>query len=352
MGKTSPNVRPPPPTCLSPPCLGLTPMTTQDVDKKSLFFRKLEGPDRWEAWVWTAVGLVVSAAILWGISYLKFGELSVYTYGVGIPLTAMMAVPIILWGMIKSMLNPPIFRPSRSIGFLAVMITALAANTPLGPAPVSTTQWRSTHTYTLPFEGPWYTLAGGETLAQNYLATSPAMRFGYAFTKLGPSGTRLLTPTADPYDLASYACFGQPVLSPVDAKVGAIFGAEKDHVPGKAGQENLLGNHIILEVGPQEHLILAYLKHGSILVKPGDTVASGQPLAACGNSGASVYPHLQLYALKDGKKLVLSEGLPLEFTNFEILRPSPKERVPKGVPRGSGAQDDLVGGQTVQSFAF
>ena len=309
----------------------------------SLFFRKIE-KDTWEAWTWTAVGLLATAAVVWIVAFLKLGYISVLCWGVGIPLTAFMAVPIILWGLVKTMLNPPIFRPSRSIGFVSVLLVAYMANYPQFRAPVSTEGWQSDHTYSLPFEGAWYTIAGGDSLDTNYMGTAPAMRFGYVFTKLTEDGKRF---DGDPLELKSYPCYGAPVVAPVDGEVVSVKTGFKDNVPGKSSTENMLGNYIVLRVDKQEDLILTSLKNDSITVKEGDKIKRGQKVGECGNSGSATNPELRLYLVKDSKQLVITEGLPLEFSNYEVVG---DDRIVRGVPTGSGNPEDLKSGQTVRAF--
>jgi hypothetical protein len=309
----------------------------------SLFFRKID-KDIWEAWTWTSVGLLATAAVVWLTAFLKLGYVSVLCWGVGIPLTAFMAVPIILWGLVKTMLNPPIFRPSRSIGFVSVLLVAYMANYPQFRAPVSTEAWQSDHTYSLPFEDAWYTVAGGDSLDTNYMGTAPAMRFGYVFTKLTEDGKRF---HGDPLELPNYPCYGAPVLAPVAGEVMAVNTAQRDNVPGKPSTENMLGNYLVLRVDKQEDLILTSLKKDSITVKEGDRVERGQKVGECGNSGSATEPELRLYLVKDSKQLVITEGLPLEFSNYEVIG---DDRIVRGVPTGSGNPDDLKSGQTVRAF--
>lgn len=322
---------------------------SEDVDdakKTSIFFQKLE-KDIWEAWVWTGLGLAASALIIWIVAYLRLGYTSVYAYGVGIPLTSMLAVPIILWGLVKTMLNPPIMRMSRSIGFIALFSTAWIANSPLFTAPVSTLDWRSSHTYRLPFDGSWYTLSGGPERDTSYTVTAPALRFAYTFTRLTAEGA---THSGDPLELASYPCYGSPILAPVAAEVVSTYTNQKDNVPHKPSQENMLGNHIVLKVDEQEFVILTFLKKDSILVEPGARVTPGQPIAQCGASGGAPLPMLQIYAVKDGEKLVLTEGLPIPFHHYEVGAEGARERVVSGTPLGSGDLENLTRGQTVTPF--
>jgi hypothetical protein len=322
--------------------------TSEDAAARtSIFFAKLD-KDIWEAWTWAAVGLASTAAIIWIVAYMKLGYYSVYAYGVGIPLTSLFAVPIILWGLIKTMINPPIMRMSRSVGFVALFATAWLANSPLFSAPVSTVDWVSEHSYQLPFEGDWYTYAGGPERDNNYLVTAPAMRFAYTFTRLTEEGEPF---SGDEKLLENYPCYGAPVLAPAAASVVSVYNTQKDNVPGQPSQENMLGNHIVLKVDHEEYFIATFLKKGSIPVAVGDKVAAGDRIGACGNSGGSAQPHLQVYLVKDGEKLILTEGLPMPFVNYEVFGPNIKtERVVSGIPLGSGDPQDTTSGQHVRPF--
>lgn len=322
-------------------------------DKKPLiFFAKLD-KDIWEAWVWTAVGLTACAIIIWIVAFLRLGYVSVYAYGVGIPLTMLMTVPIVLWGLFKTMINPPIMRVSRSVGFASLFLVAWAGRQPELAAPVSTEDFVSEHRYSLPFSGEWYTLSGGLESETNSSITSPALRFAYVFTKLTPEGARF---QGDASLLESYPCYGAEVISPVDAEVISVYATQQDNVPGVASQDNMLGNHIVLKVDEEEYLIATFLKQDSIPVEVGQKVARGDKIGECGNSGGVAWPQLQVYLVKDGGKLILTEGLPMPFDHYEVVTregAQGAERVVKGMPLGAGDPqlEDLTSGQIVRPYS-
>jgi murein DD-endopeptidase MepM/ murein hydrolase activator NlpD len=123
--------------------------------------------------------------------------------------------------------------------------------------------------------------------------------------------------------------FGQPVLAPADATVVRAHDAERDHwsrtsppallylvaegtVRELLGPGRILGNHLVLDLGDGVYAALAHLRRGSLRVRPGDRVAAGQQLAACGNSGNSTEPHLH-FQLMDHPSVLLAAGLPLRF---------------------------------------
>jgi murein DD-endopeptidase MepM/ murein hydrolase activator NlpD len=83
------------------------------------------------------------------------------------------------------------------------------------------------------------------------------------------------------------------------------------------GPGRILGNHVVLDLGGGVYAALAHLRRGSVLVRPGDRVAAGQPLAACGNSGNSTESHLH-FQLMDHPSVLLAAGLPLVFARYQV----------------------------------
>jgi murein DD-endopeptidase len=83
--------------------------------------------------------------------------------------------------------------------------------------------------------------------------------------------------------------------------------------------ENVSGNYVCLDLGSGRFAFYEHLKHGSIRVKAGQRVKSGELLALLGNSGStSSGPHLHFHA-GDAKSELASEGLPYVFKRFEML---------------------------------
>ena len=128
--------------------------------------------------------------------------------------------------------------------------------------------------------------------------------------------------------------FGRPVLAPADATVVRAHDGERDHwsrtsplamlyvvlegmVRELLGPGRILGNHVVLDLGGGVYAALAHLRRGSVLVRPGDRVAAGQQLAACGNSGNTTEPHLH-FQLMDHPSVLLAAGLPLRFAHYQV----------------------------------
>jgi len=83
--------------------------------------------------------------------------------------------------------------------------------------------------------------------------------------------------------------------------------------------DNSAGNYVTLDLGGSRFVSYEHLKPGSVRVKTGDRVRSGQVLALLGGSGSvSSGPHLHFH-VSDGNSSLGAEGLPFVFKQFERL---------------------------------
>lgn len=150
--------------------------------------------------------------------------------------------------------------------------------------------------------------------------SSNAMRYSYDFVRVDGEGRRVV---GDPARNENHLSFGLPVRSPADGVVVAIENAQTDDgkfdpSAFKARPNLVLGNHVIIRHGDGMFSALGHLKQGSVTVKAGDAVKAGQAVAAVGNSGTSMFPHLH-YQLMDGPTFA-SEGTPSAFTGLTRVR--------------------------------
>jgi Peptidase family M23 len=118
--------------------------------------------------------------------------------------------------------------------------------------------------------------------------------------------------------------YGSEVLAVADAR----FSDLKDSFPDNIGLterksraitlDNIVGNYVILDLGHGRFALYAHLQPGSLRVKVGDKVKTGQVLALVGNSGNSDAPHLHFQGT-DANSPMGSEGVPYEFEIFTHL---------------------------------
>ena len=148
-----------------------------------------------------------------------------------------------------------------------------------------------------------------------------AQRFAIDWMRLGPDG-RLFH--ASDKSNANFYGYGAEVLAVADARVSDV----KDGLPENNGVTELsgrsitldtpFGNYVMLDLGDGRFAAYAHLQPGSLKVKIGEHVKTGQVLALLGNSGNSDAPHLH-FQLVDANSPLASEGIPFEFEIFTEL---------------------------------
>ncbi|MEU6877742.1 M23 family metallopeptidase [Streptomyces sp. NPDC046712] len=129
--------------------------------------------------------------------------------------------------------------------------------------------------------------------------------------------------------------FGAPLLAVADATVVHAEDGQRDHlsrnsllalvylmlvestVRGLSGARRVTGNHLVLDLGDGTYAMYAHLKRGSLTVRAGDRVVTGQELARCGNSGNSTEPHVH-FQLMDGPDLDTAQGIPFTWRGVGV----------------------------------
>lgn len=121
--------------------------------------------------------------------------------------------------------------------------------------------------------------------------------------------------------------WGAPVLAPGAGTVTRMVSNLPDNAKGKrppfsreqfiADPSLMWGNHIEIDHGRGETSLLAHMKSGSVTVKAGDIVKSGQQVGQMGFSGDAFLVHLH-YDLKSGPGFD-ADGLPSPFNDCERL---------------------------------
>jgi murein DD-endopeptidase len=115
--------------------------------------------------------------------------------------------------------------------------------------------------------------------------------------------------------------YGQEVVAVADGSVAALRDGFADNTfsgpPGPPDLGAVLGNHIILEIGPRLYATYAHLKPGSLRVAVGGRVTRGQVIALVGNTGNSAAPHLH-FQLSEAPN-VTSDGIPYTHDAFEVV---------------------------------
>lgn len=119
----------------------------------------------------------------------------------------------------------------------------------------------------------------------------------------------------------SYA-FGAEVLAVADGTVAFTQDGEPEQAPGAAKpadeQSAIGGNKVILEIAPKVYAAYEHLQPGSLQVKVGDHVKSGEVLAKLGNTGPSTGAHLH-FALLDRPDAFSGRALPFVLDRYTLV---------------------------------
>ena len=160
--------------------------------------------------------------------------------------------------------------------------------------------------------------------------SSNAMRYSYDLVRVDAENRRVV---GDPARNENHLSFGLLVRAPADGVVVEIENGQPDN--GKFDPSTfrdhpnlILGNHVVIRHNDGLFSILGHLKQDSVLVKPGQSVRAEQTVAAVGNSGTSMFPHLH-FQLMDGPTFS-SEGVPSAFSGLTRVRGSIRSPLPVG----------------------
>ena len=190
---------------------------------------------------------------------------------------------------------------------------------------------------TLPFQGTWRAELsparrvpshGTQLFATTYAIDFVAVR-GRRSASTRDWRTMLATEPPD-----RFFAFGQPVLAPADGRVVSVHEGEADHEArrsqpalvsyaltqaqrARGGPGALAGNHIGLARDGGGYVVLAHLRAGSVRVRVGERLATGDEVARCGNSGNSTQPHVHVQVM-DAPDPHTARGVPLAFRDYRV----------------------------------
>lgn len=193
---------------------------------------------------------------------------------------------------------------------------------------------------TVPLDGDVIVAWGGDRTRNNYHAAYPDQRWAYDLV-IAPHSIR-----SDA--LEDYGCFGETVFAPVGGEIRTAHDGEADIQPGAWYRgPNVFGNYVVIQPeGQTTRLILAHLKRDSLLVRGGDFVEEGQPIAKCGNSGSTTEPHVHIHLVEiveSGTQTHLI-GQPLYFRDH-----TGSEMPIGGIEKRSTG--DIITGERIRDFS-
>lgn len=221
-------------------------------------------------------------------------------------------IALIIYAFVKRKINR-----LMSATLVIAVISLLPAITIVKPVayPASLENTKPSTTVRLPADVPLKVAWGGDKIETNYHAIAPDQRWAYDL---------LVEPYAHGSDqLEEYGCYGVPVVAPAKGTVVKAHDGEPDEVPGVVSNNFTApeGNHVAIQLDETgTYLLIAHLKLGSVTVKTGDTVAEGQVIGACGNSGNTSEPHIHIHHQRQNPNFFpinFAEGLPLYFRDHD-----------------------------------
>lgn len=178
-----------------------------------------------------------------------------------------------------------------------------------------------------PLKGKRWVVGGGCCTPYSYHrgATLPinggvhvAERFAIDFVQLNDKNMLF---EGDMKQVADYAYFGAEVHAVADGMVVAVENDLPEQIPGKLPEDATIqmagGNYAVVDIGGGHFAFYAHMQPGSVRVKAGDKVATGQVLGLLGNSGNTDTPHLHFHVM-DGPSPLLANGLPYAFSSFTV----------------------------------
>lgn len=143
-------------------------------------------------------------------------------------------------------------------------------------------------------------------------------RYAIDFVQLTPDGR---TFNGDKADLLSYPFFGADIHGVADGQVVSVIDNLPEQIPGAnpvgLPLDQYPGNRVIQDIGGGNYVMYAHLKTGSIRVKVGDKITTGQVVGALGNTGNTDGPHLH-FQLMSAPDPLRANGLPFVFDKFRL----------------------------------
>ncbi len=177
-----------------------------------------------------------------------------------------------------------------------------------------------------PLDGPnWLDGNGCCDMTAHRMAMNPlngqlwaAERFAIDYVQLGANGTIYQGDRSKP---ESYPYFGADIHAVADGPVVSVVDGLPEQIAGQTPTglplEQYGGNHIVQDIGDGNYAFYAHLKTGSVEVKPGDQLTTGQVIANLGNTGNTDAPHLHFHVMSTPDPL-RSNGLPFVFESYKL----------------------------------
>jgi len=183
----------------------------------------------------------------------------------------------------------------------------------------------------LPFKtGRYYIFEGGNSKKCNLINyhsagslhtknnVNKSMQFAVDIAKLNSIGS--FAESILPKQIEKYKIYKEDLYSPCNGMIIEIVDNMDNEEPFSGKHPYNVGNHIVIQ-NDGINIVLGHIQRGSIKVKVGDSVSSGQLIANIGNSGLTEFPHLHIQAMKAVESSIWSgEGVPILFDGKFMIK--------------------------------
>ncbi len=189
--------------------------------------------------------------------------------------------------------------------------------------------------FRFPMKGQWFSAVGPTPHTAHRWALPE--EFAFDIVRLG-DGTSSHRGAGTAFE--DFYAYGADVLAAADGKVvAAVAGLAEDPAtlrqPGETAEaygeragayqmqlittdpDSIGGNYVAIDHGNGEFSVYAHLKAGSVAVKVGDVVKTGQVVGKLGSSGNSTEPHLH-FQVCDRPEPLKCVAIPVNFTGIEL----------------------------------
>jgi murein DD-endopeptidase MepM/ murein hydrolase activator NlpD len=123
---------------------------------------------------------------------------------------------------------------------------------------------------------------------------------------------------------SQWAGYREPVFAVASGRVVSVQNGQPEIPPGVSTADNPTltdadsfgGNHVLLRLRRGVYALYAHMVTGSVRVKKGERVKTGQQIGLLGNSGNTSAPHLHFGLIESSRGLLSSDSLPFVIDRF------------------------------------
>jgi murein DD-endopeptidase MepM/ murein hydrolase activator NlpD len=266
-------------------------------------------PDKW---IYAGPLLALLHVLLLLVLHSRPGLPGVVLWHIGPLALTFAAILVMTYGVVLSVRGRASWTTGRAAGYAVLATVSALPIVAYTTYPSSRDGRPSEVRFRLPLDGPVLVRWGGSAPDVNYHAFAPPERWAYDLHVVRDGRSF----AGEGASVSDYYAYGVPVRAPAGGIVRRVADDAGDTpVGGRIAWWKSCGNHVVIDVAPDELLFLCHLMRGSIAVRTGDRVFTGQVIGRVGNSGRSSEPHLHLH-LQTTPDAELGEGIPLFFHDY------------------------------------